>query len=284
MLGMGIMGRQMAARIARAGFPTRVWNRTARDCEPAISAGATAASTIAEAVGDAAAIVIMVSTGDAVEDVLFAPNGVVAAAKPGCRVIVMSSIPPAAARDQAVRLANIGVVYLDAPVSGGEVGARNGSLSILVGGPEEEFASINPLLRAMGRPSHIGPVGSGQVAKLVNQTIVGITIAAVAEATLLARAVGADPDRILNALGGGFADSAVLRIHGPRMVAADFAPGAHAATQLKDLRTAQSLAIHAGLTLPTLHTVEALYAAMCANGLADLDHSGLYAWLERQVF
>ncbi|MCW3836966.1 NAD(P)-dependent oxidoreductase [Sphingomonas canadensis] len=279
-LGLGIMGRPMAACLARAGHAVRGWNRNPRDLDEARAAGVSIAGDAAEAVRGADLTVLMVSTGDAADAVLFGPAGIADALRPGSTVVVMSSIPPDVARRQAERLAPLGVSFIDAPVSGGEIGAQQASLAIMAGGDAAVVKAARPVLEAMGRVTHVGPVGAGQVAKLANQTIVGIGIAAVAEALLLARAGGADPAAVIAALSGGFADSTILRVHGARMVAGDFRPGGHATTQLKDLATARGLADAAKVTLPTLSLVRDLFDSMCADGLGAFDHSGLYAWLD----
>ena len=279
-LGMGIMGQPMAARIAAAGHNVRVWNRTPGDFATAVSAGARIAASAAQAVTDADIVILMVSTGEVSDDILFGDLNIAAAIPHSACAVVMSSIPPATARHQAERLGLRGIAYIDAPVSGGEIGAREGTLTIMAGGDAANIARVEPVLTAMGHVTHVGPVGSGQIAKLANQTIVGISIAAVAEALLLAEAGGANATAVIAALRGGFADSSVLRIHGPRMASGDFQPGAHASTQLKDLTTAQQLADDAGLELPTLALVKLLFAEMCASGRDRLDHSGLYQWLK----
>ncbi len=238
------------------------------------------AASAAQAVTDADIVILMVSTGEASDDILFGDLNVAVAIPHSACVVVMSSIPPATARRQAERLGLQGIAYIDAPVSGGEIGAREGTLTIMAGGDAANIARVEPVLAPMGHITHVGPVGSGQVVKLANQTIVGISIAAVAEALLLAEAGGANVTAVISALQGGFADSSVLRIHGPRMASGDFQPGAHASTQLKDLATAQQLAEDAGLELPTLALVRLLFAEMCTSGRDRLDHSGLYQWLK----
>jgi len=227
----------------------------------------------------------MLSTGRIVDEVLFAADAagrsVADELAPGSIVIVMSSIPVSAARAQADRLKRRGVRYIDAPVSGGEAGAKAGSLAIMVGGEAADIEGAQPVLRLLGNVTHVGPVGTGQLAKLVNQLIVGVTIGAVSEALLLAREGGADVGRVCEALRGGFADSPVFRQHGARMVSGAFAPGGHASTQLKDLITASASAAQHKLRLPFLALAERLYQSMCDHGLGDLDHSALYLELER---
>ena len=221
----------------------------------------------------------MLSTGAVVDEVLFS---VADALEAGSLVIVMSSIPVASARSQAERLKARGIRYVDAPVSGGETGARAASLTIMAGGEVADVEVARQTLSSLGRLTHVGPVGSGQLAKLANQVIVGVTIGAVAEALLLAGSGGADIALVCQALQGGFADSTILRLHGTRMAKGSFEPGGHASTQLKDLATARQLAGQQGLHLPLLALAERLYQSMCERGLGDLDHSALYLELEHQ--
>jgi len=189
---------------------------------------------------------------------------------------MMSSIPVDTSRAQARRLARRNVDYVDAPVSGGEIGAINASMVILAGGNSDSINNVRDLLLVMGRVTHVGPVGCGQLVKLANQTIVGINIDAVAEAFLLIEAGGGDLVAARKALIDGFADSAILRHHGERMINRSFKPGAKAETQLKDMRSARELAENLGLDLPVLQLTESLYQGMCQNGREDIDHSGLY--------
>ena len=278
-LGLGLMGLPMSARMASAGHPVRLWNRSDRDYRTAIEAGANVSSSIQDAVENADIIIIMVSNSDAVDDVLFSEAGVVASACSGACVVVMSSIPPDAAQRQALVLEQHGLSYVDAPVSGGEAGARKGTLAIMAGGDTDIVASITPVLEAMGRVTHVGPVGAGQVVKLANQLIVGVTIGAVAEALHLVKAAGAETSSFTSAIAGGFADSNVLKIHGQRMINGDFVPGAHASTQLKDLKTALNLSKLCSLDLPMLRKATELYEALCRSEYASRDHSVLYKWL-----
>ena len=285
-LGLGLMGLPMSVRIAGAGYPTRIWNRSDRDLRAAIEAGAEVSSSIQGAVEKADVVIIMVSNSDAVDDVLFSDGGVAASARSGACVVVMSSIPPDTAQRQALVLEQHGLSYVDAPVSGGEVGAQGGALAIMAGGDADIVAAVAPVIEATGRVTHVGPVGAGQVVKLANQLIVGVTIGAVAEALLLVKAAGADTTSFRSAIAGGFADSTILKIHGQRMVNGDFAPGAHASTQLKDLDTALKLSKLCKLDLPMLRKATELYDALCRSDYSNCDHSVLYKWLadnRRQV-
>lgn len=285
-VGLGIMGRPMAAHLARAGHRVRVWNRSPSSLAAAEAAGLQPCASAADAASGADVLILMVSDGPACDAVLFGEDGgmgAAAALAPDSTVIVMSSIPVETAREQAERLAPRGIHYMDAPVSGGERGAVEGTLTIMAGAEPEVFERCRALVSAMGRVTRVGPIGCGQLAKLANQTIVGITIGAVAEALLLARAGGADLDAVLEALQGGFADSTVLRQHGRRMSEGRFQPGAHATTQLKDLRTSRQLGEALALDLPLLRLTEGLYREMCAGELAVLDHSALWLLLQRRA-
>ena len=220
----------------------------------------------------------MLSDGPAVGDLLFA-QGVAAAMKPGAAVIDMSSIKPAEANDHAARLAALGLGHIDAPVSGGTRGAEAATLAIMAGGDQDVFDRAAPVLSAMGRPVRVGPAGAGQLSKLVNQTVVAVTIGVVAEAMLLAREGGADPAAIRDALKGGFADSVILQQHGERMTTGNFTPGGPSRLQVKDLDNALEVSRAAGLTLPLTEQVRDRFARFVDDlDGADKDHSGL--WLE----
>lgn len=279
-LGTGIMGVAMCRNILNAGFPVRVWNRTAAKAAELSADGATVCASPDEAVSGAEFVVVMLSTGQVVGQVLFstdsAGQAVVDAASPGATVIVMSSIPVAMAKQQHQHLDELGLRYIDAPVSGGELGAQEGTLSIMAGGDPDVVAAASALLGSMGNLNHVGPAGCGQLAKLANQTIVGITIGAVAEALILARAGGADVAAVRQALLGGFAKSAILEQHGERMINENFVPGAKSTIQLKDLRTSQELAQELGADLPFLNLSRSLYETMCDSDRRDLDHSALF--------
>lgn len=280
-LGTGLMGGPMAANLARAGHAVRVWNRTHAKAEALASDAVVVADDPARAVEGADVVFTMLSDGPAVEAVLFSA-GVVDALPSGCTVVDTSSIPPATARDHATRLATRGVAHLDAPVSGGTVGARRGELAIMVGGPREVFARVAPLLAVLGRPVRVGPSGCGQLVKLANQTIVGATIVAVAEAMLLCQAGGADTAAMREALTGGFADSRIFQEHGRRMLERDWEPGGPSAMQLKDLVTVEALATELDLELLMATTALDVYQSLVAHGGGDLDHSAALLELERR--
>jgi 3-hydroxyisobutyrate dehydrogenase-like beta-hydroxyacid dehydrogenase len=280
-LGIGLMGFPMARRLCEAGHTVHVWNRSRDKAERLAAFGATVHETTAQAVANAELVITMLENGDVVEDLLFTA-GTARAMNPGTVVADMSSIKPAQARQHAMRLGEMGLDHLDAPVSGGTIGADQGTLAIMVGGKMASFEYARSVLLALGRPTHVGPSGAGQLAKLANQMIVGITIGAVAEALLMCEKGGADMAKVKEAITGGFADSRILQVHGQRMVERDFAPRARMSVQLKDMRNALSTAEEIGFDAPITRLFEQLYASGIAQGLTDLDHSGLFVELARR--
>jgi 2-hydroxy-3-oxopropionate reductase len=279
-LGTGIMGGHMARRLCEAGHEVTAWNRTRAKAEPLEAHGAHIADSPTAAAEAAEVVICMLSNGPVCDSVLI-EEGVLAAMPGGSLMIVMSSIPVETARAQAEKAAELGPRYIDAPVSGGEPGARDGTLAIMAGGERRDFEEARAIFEAMGRPTLVGPVGSGELAKLANQVIVSNTLATVAEALLLAEVGGADPAAVREALLGGFADSTILRQHGKRMIEGDFKPGGPAKYQLKDQRTAMALAGALGLELPVSALVEELFDAMVSHGHGDRDHSGIFIELQR---
>lgn len=277
-LGTGSMGLPMARRLCEASHALQVWNRTPGKADCLTALGAAVHGQASAAVADADMVVSMLENGSVVEDVLFA-QGVAAAMKPGALFIDMASIKPREARDHAARLSALSIAHLDAPVSGGTVGAEQGTLVIMVGGGAAEFERALPLLQMFGRATHVGPHGAGQLTKLANQMIVGITIGAVAEALLFTSKGGADMAKVKEAITGGFADSRILQVHGQRMVERDFAPRARMSIQLKDMRNALATAEEIGFEAPITALFEKLYADGIEHGLTDLDHSGLFVEL-----
>jgi len=278
LLGTGLMGLPMARNLAAAGVPLTVWNRTRAKADPLAAHGATVADTVSEAVAGADIVISMMSDGPTVLGVV---GDVAGTLKSGALWIDMSSTKPEEARAQAAALAEVGMSHLDAPVSGGTRGAEAASLAIMVGGKITDVARAQPVFEAMGRPVHVGPSGTGQLSKLCNQTIVAITIGAVAEAMLLAEEGGADPAAMRAALKGGFADSVILQQHGERMSTGNFEPGGLSKFQLKDLDNVMAEARHLDLTLPMTQGVRDRFAHFVdhMNG-ADQDHSGLYLELK----
>ena len=277
-LGTGSMGLPMARRLCEAGVALQVWNRTPAKADSLVALGAAVHPQAAAAVKDADIVVGMLENGAVVEDVLFAQD-VAAAMKPGALFVDMASIKPREARDHAARLGAMGIAHIDAPVSGGTGGADQGTLVIMAGGKAAEFERVLPIFRIFGRATHVGSHGAGQLTKLANQMIVGITIGAVAEALLFASKGGADMAKVREAITGGFADSRILPVHGERMVTRDFAPRARMAIQLKDMRNALATAEEIGFDAPVTTLFEQLYAEGVAHGLSDLDHSGLFVEL-----
>lgn len=278
-LGTGLMGAPMARRLLGAGHAVTVWNRDRAKTLPLIEYGAVVADTAAQAVSGAEAVVTILTNGDAVASVLLAPD-VQSAIGSGTLVIDMSSIAPAQARQIATALRSLGARCLDAPVSGGTVGAEQGSLAIMAGGDAADVQAAQPLLSAMGRVTHVGPTGCGQLVKLANQMIVGLTIGAVAEALLLVEREGGDPAQAITAMQGGFASSRILELHGQRMVERDFLKRGALAVQLKDLDNA--LATAGELQLPITRLVAGLYRDAVAHGDGDLDHSALWREIDRR--
>ncbi|MFZ9299265.1 MAG: NAD(P)-dependent oxidoreductase, partial [Hylemonella sp.] len=222
-LGIGLMGFPMARRLCEAGHEVHAWNRSRAKAERLLPFGASVHDSSEQAVSGAEIIITMLENGEVVESVLFG-QGTAEAIAQGAVVVDMSSIRPEQARDQARRLAERGVGHLDAPVSGGTIGADQGTLAIMAGGEPRTFERVAPVFAALGRATQVGPSGAGQLAKLANQMIVGITIGAVAEALLLCEKGGADPAKVREAITGGFADSRILQVHGQRMVTRNFTP------------------------------------------------------------
>jgi 2-hydroxy-3-oxopropionate reductase len=280
-LGTGLMGAPMARRLLGSSFPLTVWNRTASKAEALVAEGAVRAASPAEAVGDADIVLSMLENGPITEDVLFG-QGVAGAMSEGTIVLDMASIPPGMARDHALRLRPRRIHHVDAPVSGGVVGAEQGTLAIMAGGDLDVVRRLSAVMEPLGRVTHVGPHGAGQLAKLANQAIVGITIGAVSEALLLAAAGGADPAAVRDAIRGGFAESRILELHGGRMVERNFVPGAPSSIQLKDLDTVLAEAEALSLDLPIVRTVRDLYASLVARGQGGVDHSGLLLEIEHR--
>lgn len=277
-LGIGFMGFPMARRLCEAGHTVHVWNRSREKAERVAPFGATVHDTPASAVRGAGIVISMLESGPVVEDVLF-NQGTAAAMMRGTLVIDMASIQPREARDHAARLSDYSVNHLDAPVSGGTGGAEAGTLVIMVGGKAADFDRACPIFEVFGHATHVGPHGTGQLTKLANQMIVGVTIGAVAEALLLCQKGGANMARVKEAITGGFADSRILQVHGQRMVERDFAPRARMTVQLKDLRNALATAEEVGFDAPVTALFEKLYEDGVEHGLADLDHAGLFVEL-----
>ena len=280
-LGLGLMGLPMARRLCQAGLEVHVWNRTAAKAAPLVDLGATAHASAAQAIAQADLTITMLEDGDVVEAVLLDPQNL-AALRRGSLVVDMSSIAPAQARAHAQAMQAVGVRYLDAPVSGGTLGAEQGTLAIMAGGVQSDLDEATQALAHLGRATLVGPHGCGQLAKLANQMIVGITIGAVAEALLLCDKGGADMAKVKEAITGGFADSRILQVHGQRMVERDFAPRGRMSVQLKDMRNAMATAGELGFDAPVTGLLEQLYADANKNGLSGLDQAALFVELARR--
>ncbi|MBB5755185.1 2-hydroxy-3-oxopropionate reductase [Prosthecomicrobium pneumaticum] len=278
-IGLGVMGRPMAGHLIAAGH--RLFLKTRRGVpEDLVAAGGTACATVAEATAAADLVITMLPDTPDVETVLFGADGVAAAVE-GRTVVDMSSISPLATQDFARRIAAAGGDYLDAPVSGGEVGAKAATLTIMVGGSETAFAHVKPVLEAMGKNvTRVGAVGHGQIAKVANQIIVALTIEAVAEALVFASKAGADPALVRQAITGGLATSRILELHAPRMIEGKFDPGFRIALHQKDLELALSNARALGMALPNTASTQQLFNLCTALGGAAWDHSGLVRAIE----
>ncbi len=280
-IGMGIMGLPMAGHLLAAGHTLTVHNRTRAKADPLVSRGAAFADTPADAARAADVVFVCVSDTPDVRVVLLGERGVIEAARPGMIVVDHSTISPSATIEMAAALGERGVTLLDAPVSGGDVGARNGTLSIMVGGDQAAFERVRPLLATMGKTiTHCGKSGSGQLTKLVNQILVSVTNLAVCEALTFARAAGLAPDTTIAAVGGGAAASWQLTNLGPRMVAGDFAPGFMIRLQQKDLRLALDAARDAGVSLSALALVKSLFDRAAADGRGEEGTQALFAVVE----
>lgn len=276
-LGIGLMGRPMAIRLAQAGYPLRAWNRTPAKAEALRGIGVQPCATLQDAVQGAAIVITMLEAGPVVDQVI---EAALSHLVPGTLWIDMSSTRQDEALAFHAHLRDAGCRFIDAPVSGGVQGAEAGQLAIMAGSDEHDYAQAEPVLRAMGSPQRVGPAGSGQVAKLCNQLIVGATINIVAEALLLAEAAGADPAAVREAIRGGFAGSRVLEVHGQRMLDRNFVPGGQVKTQLKDQNNVLAAARDAGVTLPVTALVTRQYETI-EEELPAADHAAALIALER---
>lgn len=276
-LGIGLMGQPMATRLAGAGLDLTVWNRSAAKAEALRSTGAHPQSALQDAVRHADIIISMLEAGPVVGHVL---GAALPALAPGALWIDMSSTNQAEALGFHEELMKSGHRFIDAPVSGGVAGALAGTLAIMAGGAADDFARAEPTLRLLGRPTLVGPAGSGQIAKLCNQLIVGGTLNIIAEALLLAQAAGADPAAVRQAMRGGFAESRLLEVHGQRMLERNFMPGGQVKSQLKDLRNVLQAAADAGLVLPVAALVTDTYRSI-ENDFPQADQAAALLAVER---
>ncbi|WP_176072768.1 NAD(P)-dependent oxidoreductase [Brucella intermedia] len=279
-LGTGLMGAPMAGRLLDAGLDVTVWNRNSAKSAPLVEKGAKLAQTAAKAGVDADIVITMLTDGPAVRDVLF-EQGVAAVLKKGSIVIDMSSISPDFAREHSKRLEATGVNHIDAPVSGGVVGAQEGTLAIMAGGDEAVIARLADVFKPLGRLTRVGPSGAGQLAKLANQQIVAVTIGAIAEAMVLVEKGGGSRAAFRDAIRGGFCESRILELHGKRMIDRNFEPGGTSRIQLKDLNSILKTAGDLSLKLPLTETVREAFATFVEDGGGEKDHSALLLHIEK---
>ena len=282
-IGLGLMGAPMCRNLMKAGGQLVVTNRSEAPRRQMQEEGATAVDSPAAVAAQADTIVLMVADTLAVEAVLSGrPGGVLETLRPGTLLIDMGTTSMVATKGFAEAVEKRGGFYVDAPVSGGTIGAMAGNLTIMAGGSGAAFGKALPVLKVLGeRITHVGGTGAGQVAKAANQVIVGLNIGAVAEALALARAAGVDPGKVREALKGGFADSRILEVHGKRMVEGDFTPGAKSTTQRKDMVQALDLADGLKLEMPATALSKKLYDRLISSGGADLDHAALFKIIDK---
>ena len=277
-IGLGLMGRPMARNLLKAGFPLVVHSRSPAPVDELVAHGAQRAAAPADVARRATRIITMLPDAPDVEQVLDGTDGVFTAIQPGTILVDCSSIAPTAARRLAGRARSLGATMLDAPVSGGEIGAVGGTLSIMAGGDEAAFADVKPILDAMGNPDkviRVGDEGAGQITKVCNQMVIGGTLAVVGEAFSLARRAGVDPAKVREALLGGFAASRVLEVHGERILNEHYTPGFRAQLYAKDMRIAAETLAETATAAPVSAVVQQLVAAMVARGRGDMDYSAL---------
>ncbi len=279
-IGTGLMGLPMAKNLLKSGFKLKAFNRSINKAEPLKEFGAEISKTLGEVVKDSDFIITMLTDDVAIDAIMNNPD-FLENFKSGSTVIDMSSIKPTTAKKYGDILKLKKINYLDAPVSGGTIGAEEGSLAIMVGGDQNVFDNSVSILKAMGNPTLVGPIGSGQVSKLANQIVVGVTIGAVAEAITLCEKAGADPIKLIKALTGGWADSKILQTHGKRMIDKDFSPKGKTSTHLKDMNNILECANSYNTHLPISNLVKEMYKTLVDNGHGNTDHSSLYNEIER---
>jgi len=281
-IGLGIMGKPMALNLLRAGFPLVVHSRSRGPVDELVAAGAEAADTPFEVASRVDVIITMLPDTPDLELVVRGAYGLLGALRPGHLLIDMSTVDPIATRHLADVVQEAGATYVDAPVSGGQQGAQDAALSIMIGGAQDDVARAMPLFEAMGKTiTHVGEVGAGQITKAANQLVVASTLQAVSEALTLAASAGVDPARVRQALLGGFAASKILDVHGQRMLDDSFAPGFRARLLLKDIRIVSRTARELRMAAPSVEMVEGRLTELVDSGRGDLDHSSLVL-LERE--
>ena len=280
-IGLGLMGRPMSTNLHAAGAEVVIHNRSRAVVDALAAEGLSPAHSPREVAERAPVVIVMATDTPAVEKIVNAHDGIANGIAPGGLVIDMGTTAVEATRALAQTIVSRGAHYVDAPVSGGEIGAKAGTLTIMAGGSQEAISRAMPCFEVMGASvTHVGDAGAGQIAKTANQVIVGLTIGAVAEALALAKRAGADPAKVREALLGGFAASRILEVHGQRMIDGAFTPGGKATTQRKDLQQALDVAASIGLELPATTLSRDLYDRLIASGGGDLDHSGLYTVID----
>jgi 2-hydroxy-3-oxopropionate reductase len=279
-IGIGLMGLPMAKNLLKAGYELKAFNRTESKAEPLREFGGKISKSIKEVVSDNDVVITMLTDDNSVDAVMnsqeFLDN-----LKVDATVIDMSSVKPTTAIKHSNNLRSKNINYLDAPVSGGTIGAEEASLAIMIGGEQKVFDDVSDVLKAMGNPTLVGPVSSGQVSKLANQIIVGLTIGAVAEAVTLCEKAGANPNKMIKALSGGWADSKILQTHGKRMIEKDFTPKGRTSVHLKDMNNILECANSYNTHLPISNLVKEMYKSLVKNGYGETDHSSLYKEIER---
>jgi 2-hydroxy-3-oxopropionate reductase len=280
-IGLGVMGRPMARNLLKAGYEVVAFSRTRASVDELAGDGAAAASSPREVAEQAGVVILMLPDSPQVREVLDGDDGLLAGAREGSLVVDMSTISPVVTREIAAGCAARGIGWVDAPVSGGDVGAREATLSIMAGGSEEDFARARPLFEALGKTIvHVGPVGSGQVVKACNQVVVALTIEAVSEALVLGSKAGVDPATIIQVLSGGLAANKVMEVRGRNFLEHDFTPGFRVDLHHKDLGIALQTAREYGVALPSTAAVEQMLQSLRANGRGDRDHSALLTLIE----
>jgi 2-hydroxy-3-oxopropionate reductase len=279
-IGIGLMGLPMAKNLLKAGYELKAFNRTESKAEPLREFGGKISKSIKEVVSDNDVVITMLTDDNSVDTVMnsqeFLEN-----LKVDATVIDMSSVKPTTAISHGNNLKSKNINYLDSPVSGGTIGAEEASLAIMVGGEKKVFDDVSDVLKAMGNPTLVGPLSSGQVSKLANQIIVGLTIGAVAEAVTLCEKAGANPNKMIKALSGGWADSKILQTHGKRMIEKDFTPKGRTSVHLKDMNNILECANSYNTHLPISNLVKEMYKSLVENGHGETDHSSLYKEIER---
>jgi len=279
-IGIGLIGLPMAKNLLKAGYSLKAFNRSQKKAEALKEFGAEIATSIDDVVSNSDVVITMLTDDMAINEVMDSSN-FLENLKSNTTVIDMSSVKPTTATKYGNNLKSKNIKYLDAPVSGGTIGAEEASLAIMVCGEKDVFNEALDVLKAMGNPTLVGPVGSGQVSKLANQIIVGLTIGAVAEAITLCEKAGANPNKMIKALSGGWADSKILQTHGKRMIDKDFTPKGRTSVHLKDMNNILECANSHNTHLPISNLVKEMYKTLVENGHGETDHSSLYKEIER---